>query len=161
MWLWEDLHSTILPFAPLSPSLPPSLSPSPSPSLSLQVVRFEKEIKEASKRNFRLRVEHLKKDIEQHTIAKKSQEEKIEECSKLLKEIRNELSSVDQRISSLASGLKLDTLENRCMWKWGSMNMHVCSSLLFSLSFFLFLSFPSASLSLFLLSLLYSSLYMY
>ena len=93
------------------PSLPPSLPPPPT----LQIVQYEKEKRTAAQSGFQPRVMDVTRSIEQYTAARNACEEKIAESTDIIRQIMEELVSLDGRLHTLRPGLKLDTLESRCM----------------------------------------------
>ena len=119
-----SIPSSLPPFLPLSlhPSLPPSIPFSLLPLHSThlhphthQIASLEKDKMAAAQRGFIPRVNDIMRSIEQYTTAKSVCEEKIALSSEVIAQIRDELGSLDKKLHTLRPGLKLDTLENRCM----------------------------------------------
>lgn len=63
-------------------------------------------------------VNEAKTNIEKYTAARVEYEEKITESSDTIKSIREEMANCDELLQELRPGLKLDTLEERCMYGW-------------------------------------------
>lgn len=79
----------------------------------------------AARSGFHARMEDVRRSIERFTESKNTCDKKATECSEILQKLREELAALDKRLHTLRPGLKLDTLEKRCMgmgmdiWEWG------------------------------------------
>ena len=63
-------------------------------------------------------MDDAKRCIEQYKGARVEYEQKSAESSDIIKTIREEMGTLDEKLHSLRPGLKRDTLENRCMGDW-------------------------------------------
>ena len=59
-----------------------------------------------------------KRCIMQYKGARTEYEQKIAESSEIIKTIREEMATLDEKLHSLRPRLKRDPLENRCMGDW-------------------------------------------
>ena len=69
----------------------------------------------AARNGFLARVEDVRRSIERFTESKNMCDEKVTQSSEILQQLRKELEALDKRLHTLRPGLKLDTLEKRCM----------------------------------------------
>lgn len=69
----------------------------------------------AARSGFHARVDDVRRSIEGYTAAKNTCDEKITQSSEVLQQLREEFAALDKRLHTLRPGLKLDTLEKRCM----------------------------------------------
>ena len=84
----------------------------------MQISDYESEKISAARSGFAPRLNEAKKLIEQYTAAKAEYDQKVEESSEIIESVRKELRTLDEALHTLRPGLKLDTLENRCMGEW-------------------------------------------
>ena len=74
---------------------------------------------QAARSGFAPRVNDAKRSIEQYRTAESEYDEKVAESSGKIKQIREELVTLDERLHALRPRLRLDTMENRCMGERG------------------------------------------
>ena len=86
----------------------------PLPSL-LQLSEQQRAKKDAAQTGFTLRVKELEKSIQQYKQEHQTYDEKLQKNSEVLSTLTVQLEDVDKRVRVLRPGIKLSTLDERCM----------------------------------------------